>query len=210
MMRFIHDRELDFLINILAGLAIIPIVYVARILFHAARGRLKPNGAFSLSGFWVGTCKLPRHPPGVEALEIYRMVVRGERVRLGFVHYRPDVPDVLKYAGEGIYRGKLISAFYYLPNTDRSESGVFVVRQVGEKLKGVYAQYDMQADEKLQVSSEDFELQRIDLPRLARAKMLLGLKPYRSFEKVIESFPALRVKVLPERAAQLQGRQETV
>jgi len=40
-----------------------------------------------------------------------------------------------------IYRGEMLSAFYYIADSKRSESGVFVLHKMGEMFRGVYAQY---------------------------------------------------------------------
>src|SRR5262245_11392495 len=164
------------LASILAGLAFLIMGWLvggARVIFKMYR-------RFTLAGIWIGVCKLPNYPPGVEAIEIYRLAVKGDVVRFNFFNYRPDTKDT-KYLGEGVCRVQLFSAYYYIPAPDCSESGVFVVRKTGETLKGLYAQYDLRANEVLKVSgSEDFILRRIPIPWWKRVRMFGGLRPYAS------------------------------
>jgi len=126
---------------------------------------------------------LHRHPPDVEAVEIYRLVTKKEHVRLTFFHYLPNMSDVRRYEGAGIYRGMVLSAFYYIPEPQCSESGVFVLRNVGEKFKGIYAQYDLVADMKLFTSNEDFFLRRVHISTWAQLKMMLGKPPFPCYQQ---------------------------
>ena len=139
---------------------------------------------FSLAGIWIGTCTLPNYPPGVVAIEIYRLVVSGDHVRFKFFNYRPDIETISKYLGAGICRAQLLSAYYYIPLPHRSESGVFAVRKIGETLRGVYAQYDLQANEELKVSPENFSMVRVELPFWRNFRMALGKPPYRKHQEV--------------------------
>src|SRR5436190_6093039 len=115
MMQSISANWVNFLISLLSGLALIPIVQFGLWISREVKQRLK-RGKYSLSGTWIGPCKLPHYPPDVVALEIYRLDVSGERVTFTFFNYLPEKvrADVHKYTGEGIYRGNLLSAFYYL------------------------------------------------------------------------------------------------
>jgi hypothetical protein len=139
---------------------------------------------YSLAGIWIGTCVLPNYPQGVVAIEIYRLVVRGDHVSFKFFNYRPDIRAILKYLGAGISRGQLLSAYYYMPLAQRSESGVFAMRKTGEILLGVYAQYDLRADEKLKVSRENFALMRVEIPLWNHLRMRVNKPPFGKYEEV--------------------------
>jgi hypothetical protein len=151
---------------------------------HSVQRLLRLHIRFTLSGVWIGTCTLPHYPARVEAVEIYRLAMRGDNVTLEFFNYRPDETNVLKYLGAGICRGQLLSAFYYIPVREQSDSGVIVVRKVGETLKGFYAQYDLVANEELKVSPDDFVLRRIKIPWWRCIRMACGLAPYKTHADV--------------------------
>lgn len=170
--------------KILQALGIIAFGWVVKRVFGEVETLLKIRSKFSLTGIWIGICKLPSYPPDIEAIEIYRLVVKREQVTFTFFNYRKDVP-VVKYKGVGINRGNMFSAFYYIPSKLSFESGVFVVRLAGVKLRGVYAQYDPRADERLLVSpKQQFELIRIQLPLRARLRMWFGRSPFLTFSDV--------------------------
>jgi hypothetical protein len=153
-------------------------------LLRSGRRILRMYQRFSLAGIWMGTCELPNYPPGVVAIEIYRLVVRGDHVSFKFFNYRPDIETISKYRGAGICRAQLLSAYYYIPLPHRSESGVFAVRKIGEMLRGVYAQYDLRANEELKVSPENFFLMRVELPWWKRLRMIVDKPPYRKHDEV--------------------------
>lgn len=161
-------------ISLLSGV----IIFFFKSLLRSIASVLGRGPRYSLAGIWIGTCVLPNYPPSVVAIEIYRLVVRGDHVSFNFFNYRPDVGTILKYLGAGISRGQLLSAYYYMPLRQRSESGVFAVRKVGETLRGVYAQYDLRANEKLKVSPENFSLMRAEMPLGKRLRMAVGKPPY--------------------------------
>lgn len=154
---------------------------------RGARRVLKFYSRFTLAGIWIGTCKLPSYPENVEAIEIYRLTIVGDQINFNFFNYRSD-GVIQKYLGGGIYRGHLLSAYYYIPDADKSESGVFVVRKSGETLKGLYAQYDLRAGEVLKVSGEDFILTRIRIPWWRSVKLRLGWRPYKTHTEVKELY----------------------
>jgi hypothetical protein len=185
MNQLINDFWSNFWINVLAGIALVLLGKLTLLAYRLMRLLLKMRNQYSLTGIWIGTCKLPAYPPGVEAVEIYRLVVRNEHLSFTFFNYRPDLSTVEKYEGAGISRGSIISAFYYDPAPNSRESGVFVVKQFGQKLRGFYGQYDLQANEDLAVSpKESFELKRIPVPISALVRMILGWRPYRTYAEV--------------------------
>lgn len=173
-----------FWIGVITSLVAAALVVVLSRLSNALGRLLQRHNRFTLSGVWIGCCELPHYPPDTEAIEIYRLVQKGDNVSFKFFNYRPDVAQVLKYLGAGICRGQLLSAFYYIPMREKSDSGVFVVRKVGETLKGVYAQYDLRAAETLKISAEDFVLNRIEIPLWNRMRMTIGLRPYTTHDNV--------------------------
>lgn len=140
----------------------------------------KSKSEFRLTGIWVGTCWLPAYGPE-KAIEIYRLVVKSEKLTLTLHSYLPKKCE--KCEGAGIVRGRILSAYYYTPTSHDFESGVFLLRQVGKKLRGVYAQYDLRADERLVVSPENFELMRIQVPMATQLRMIMGRKPVATYEE---------------------------
>ena len=173
-----------FWVGIITILVATALIVVLTWLSNALGRLLQRHNRFTLSGIWIGSCKLPHYPANIEAIEIYRLVQKGDNVSFTFFNYRPDVTKVLKYLVAGVCRSQLLSAFYYIPMREKSDSGVFVVRKVGETLKGVYAQHDLRAAEALKISGEDFVLNKIEIPRWNRLRMVVGLKPYATHDNV--------------------------
>jgi hypothetical protein len=185
----------DIFKNVLAGALWALIVWlgwglikVFQYLFRATRPY------YRITGIWIGLCKLPRHPANVEAIEIYRLNKRKENVTLSFFHYRPDQPKITRYEGGGIYRGEVLSAFYYIAEPQRSESGVFVCHKVGEIFKGVYAQYDLSLGMKLYQSPENFVLRRIQISLWSQVRMLLRRPPFTRYEHVKKLYDEARAE----------------
>jgi hypothetical protein len=75
----------------------------------------------------------------------------------------------------------MLSAFYYIADSKRSESGVFVLHKMGEMFRGVYAQYLLSFGTKLYQSPEDFILRRIQISLWAQVKMLMHMPPFSSY-----------------------------
>jgi hypothetical protein len=166
------------------------------------RQLLRARGGYRITGIWLGKCKLPRYGEGVEAIEIYRLVTKKEYVTISFFHYL-EGKSIINYAGAGIFRGYVMSAFYYIPDPDRSESGVFVIRQNGEKFKGYYAQYDPGADMKFHINKdEDFVLTRVPkFPIWPQIRMTWGWPPYTDYKQaklLHDSVCSGQAKVLPK------------
>ena len=191
-----------FWLGVMTSLIATFIVIALGWLTHALRKILKFYNRFTLAGIWIGTCKLPHYPENVDAIEIYRLAITGDQISFRFFNYRSD-GIIQKYLGGGIYRGHLLSAYYYIPDADKSESGVFVVRKCGETLKGVYAQYDLRAGEALKISEENFVLTRIRIPWWSRVKLALGWPPYPKHDEVRK----LYIKTLESSPAVLQNNQ---
>jgi hypothetical protein len=167
---------------------------------------VRARSRYRITGIWIGTCKLPRYREGVEAVEIYRLVTKNEHVRFKFFNYLPNVNTVQKYKGAGIYRGMVLSAFYYIPVPQSSESGVFVLRKAGEEFKGIYAQYDLIADMKLHTSKEDFNLMRVRISFWRQMKMMLGLPPFPCYQQAKNLYDAVlreHPDLIPKRQSQV-------
>ena len=151
---------------------------------------------YRINGTWIGLCKLPRHhgedqvEVEVEGIEIYQLKKRKENVIFSFFHYRPDTKQIVRYEGTGVYRGELLSAFYYIADSYKAESGVFVLRTVGELFKGFYAQYS--SGMKPYHSPEVFILRRIQISFWAQVKMLLHRPPFPGYAKAKELYDAAR------------------
>jgi hypothetical protein len=170
------------------------------------RQLLRARGAYRITGIWIGTCELPRYR-GDKAIEIYRLVTKKEQVTISVFHYPPNGEKIQKYEGAGIYRGNLISAFYYIPEPNSLESGVFVIKQEAEKFIGHYSQYDPKANmEFLSNKDEDFVLTRVPKfdfwPQIKMTlKMMWGRPPYTDYAQaklLHDSVCSGQAKVLPK------------
>ncbi len=147
---------------------------------------------YRITGIWIGPCTLPRHTGEVEGIEIYHLNKRKEGVTFSFFHYRPDTRKIPRYEGGGVYRGEMLSAFYYVAESQSSESGVLVLHKVGEMFKGGYAQYVPSAGMKLYQSSEDFILRRIQISLWAQVRMVLHWPPVPSYQQAKQLYDAAR------------------
>lgn len=186
------------------ALAAVVLSFLSWLLVRIVRGIrqvLRARGRYRITGIWLGKCKLPRWE-GAEAIEIYRLVTKKEHVTISFFNYLEDKP-IQKYEGAGIYRGNVMSAFYYIPDPTRSESGVFVIRNDGEKFKGYYAQYDPGAGMEFHINEdEDFVLTRV--PKFLfwpQIKMTWGRRPFNDYEKaklLHDSVCSGQAKALPK------------
>lgn len=163
------------------------LILVIQHLFRVSRAYYRINGA------WIGPCSLPRHTGDrqvqVEGIEIYHLSKSKENLAFSFFHYRPDTPEIIRYEGAGVYRGERVSAFYYVDDSRFSESGVFVLRKVGELFKGFYAQYPRTSVKPYQ-SEEVFILRRIQISLWAQLKMLLHRPPYKTYAEVEKLYRA--------------------
>jgi hypothetical protein len=167
-------------ISLLSGV----IIFFFKSLLRSIASVLGRGPRYSLAGIWIGTCKLPNYPNGVEPIEIYRLTVRGEHVRFRFFMHSPDGKRISKYLGAGICRGELLSAYYYNQLPHQSESGVFAMRKISETLQGVYTQHHFHANEELRVSPEKFFLMRVEIPLWNRLRMRVNKPPFVKYEEV--------------------------
>ena len=110
-----------------------------------------------------------------------RRFVRRENVEITFFNYRPDSDVVQLCRGMGVWRAHLLSAFYYDPDPQNTESGVFVLRLSGKRLKGTYAQYGVDSDEQLALGMETFELRRVRLPMIQQVRLAIGKRPVKTY-----------------------------
>lgn len=146
---------------------------------------------YSINGIWIGTCTLPRDSGEVEGIEIYHLNKSKGNITLSFFHYRPDKPKITRYEGAGVYRGAMISAFYYIADSKRAESGVIVLQRVGETFKGGYAQYIPSTGKLYQSSS--FILRRIQISLWSQVRMLwFRQPPFQSYEQAKQLYEAAR------------------
>ena len=182
-------------VSVAGSLVLLIVGKVAWVIGAAIRRFGQLHHPFSLSGPWGGTCRLPHYPPDVEAVEIYRLIVRGDHVDITFFNYRPDDAPILKYKGKAVLRGRLFSGYYYIPARDSSDSGVIALRLKGTALLGMYAQYDTKADDQLKIShptTEDYGLHRIRLPLLAKIRLTFGWKPFATHDEARAVYDAAR------------------
>lgn len=187
----------DLIVNVAGSILILVLGRLVWLLGAALRRFLQISSprAFSLSGSWGGTCRLPSYPPDVEAVEIYRLIVRGDQVEITFFNYRPDIPHIARYKGRAVWRGSLFSAFYYMPAAENFDSGVIALRLEGNTLAGVYAQFDPNAGDALKVShpkQEDYRLVRVTLPLWAKLRLTFGAPPFRDHDEARSVFDAAR------------------
>lgn len=180
--------------DVLAGAIWAVLAWLIYRLFRVIQHIFKVSRAYyRINGAWIGPCSLPRHSGDrevqVEGIEIYHLRKSKENLALSFFHYRPDSAEITRYEGAGVYRGERISAFYFIDDSKVAESGVFVLRQVGELFKGFYAQYPRSSVKPYQ-SKEVFILRRIQISLWAQLKMLLHRPPYRSYAEVEKLYEA--------------------
>lgn len=184
----------DIFKEVLAGAIWAVLAWLIWKLFRVIQHLFKVSRAYyRINGAWIGPCCLPRYSGEreveVEGIEIYHLSKNKENLTLSFFHYRPDTSEVTRYEGAGVYRGERVSAFYYIDDSKVSESGVFVLRKVGELFKGFYAQYPRSSVKPYQ-SAEVFILRRIQISLWAQLKMLLHRPPYKSYAEVEKLYKA--------------------
>jgi len=191
----------DLSINVLAGAIWAVLGWLLWKLFRIGQHLFRVSRAYyRINGAWIGPCTLPRHKDEgeveVEGLEIYHLKRNDENITFSFFHYRPDTPNIIRYEGGGVYRGGRISAFYYIDDPESCESGVFVLRNVGEIFKGFYAQYPRTSVTPYH-SAEVFILRRVQISLWAQLKMLFHRPPYATYATVEALYKAAR-KELPD------------
>jgi len=175
----------NFWAGLVSGVAILLFGQLLLPLQRWAAERLRRTKPFSIGGIWVGLCALPSYG-GEPAIEIYRISVRGENVKLMFFNYRRKGPAE-KHYGAGVYRGKRLAAYYYTAEVVTYEVGVLLLTLEENMLAGAYMQHDERAAEILVVSKdpssegERFSLARARLDLAAQLRLLLGWPPYRSY-----------------------------
>jgi hypothetical protein len=182
-------RELsqNILISIASGLAVAALTQIVLIAVRPFIDFARARRDYTLAGTWIGHCLLRSYGDEAEAVEIYYFKIRRSVVSFVFFSYRQDIPAVRKHTGVGTRRDSMVAAHYSFPQVDSRESGVFLLRARGrgDLLRGMYAQYDLGADEKLTVSGEDFELYRIRLPLAAHLRMAIGKPPMKDHAEVL-------------------------
>lgn len=170
--------------NVFAGAMWATIVWLAIGLIRVTQRLFRATRAYyRINGTWIGPCNLPGVSGEVEGIEIYHLNKRKETVTFSFFHYRPGSSKITRYEGGGVYRGEILSSFYYIADSNSCESGVFVLRKMGEMFIGVYAQYLLSSGMKLYQSPETFILRRIQISLWAQVKMLLRRPPVSTYEQ---------------------------
>jgi len=183
----------DVFTNVFAGAVWAVLAWLSWKLIRIIQNLFRVSRAYyRINGTWIGPCNLPRHSGEVEGIEIYHLNKRKENVTFSFFHYRPDIPKITRYEGAGIYRGEMLSAFYYVAESESSESGVLVLHKVGEMFKGGYEQYLPSGGMKLYQSSEVFILRRIQISLWAQVRMLLQRPPVPSYQQAKQLYDAAR------------------
>jgi hypothetical protein len=180
----------NILISIVSGLAVVALTRISWFLVRPLIDFLRARRDFTLTGTWIGTCVLRSYRTDAQAIEIYYLKARRSNVTFTFFNYRPDISAVRKHTGGGTRRDCMVAAYYSFPSVDSRETGVFLLkaRKGGNILRGMYAQYDLNADEQLTVSGEDFELRRIRLPFMANLRIALGRRPVRNYAAALSLF----------------------
>jgi hypothetical protein len=178
------------LLSIVSGLAVVALTQILLFLIRPFVDFLRARGDFTLTGTWIGTCVLRSYDENAQAIEIYYLKVRRSGVKFTFFNYRPNVAAVRKHTGGGTRRDSMLAAYYSFPRPDSRETGVFLLRARGrgDTLRGMYAQYDLGADEQLTVSGEDFELRRIHLPFAAHLRIATGRPPVKDYDAALALF----------------------
>jgi hypothetical protein len=194
----------DVMLKIVAGLCSGALLWPANKLWHTISPLfLKP---FSITGIWIGVCKTPSY----EAIEVYRIVVRKERVVFSFFSFLPNSTSVRRFVGSGILRGKFLSAFYYSPQAQSQVSGVLSFQMVGtgDRLVGAYTQYTK--DDSLLPDRMEFDLTRIPVSWFRQLRMIFWRKPFQTYQKAREFLPAVRGNQASGRGSSIGQRQPTV
>lgn len=181
VLKLSRDLWLNIIISIASGLAVAALTHIVLVMVRPFVDFARARRDYTLAGTWVGCCVLRSYKEDAQAVEIYYFKIRKSVVSFVFFSYRRDTSVVRKHTGGGTRRDSMVAAYYSFPQLDSRESGVFLLRARGrgDVLRGMYAQYDLGADEKLTVSGEDFELYRIRLPFFAHLRMACGRPPVR-------------------------------
>ena len=201
LIALLKEHWRDLFINVLAGAIWALLGWLLYKLFRVIQHLFRVSRAYyRINGAWIGPCALPRHKEEeeveVEGLEIYHLKRNNEKITFSFFHYRPDIPEIIRYEGRGVYRNGRISAFYFIDDSKFCESGVFVLRNVGEIFKGFYAQYPRTSVTPY-YSPEVFILRRVQISLWAQLKMLFHRPPYPTYAAVEALYTAAR-KELPD------------
>lgn len=147
--------------------------------------------SYDLKGMWIGTCKMEHYGKDdsgeiIIAIEVYRIVQRGEDITFSFFNYLPDSTrqSIRRFVGSGIFRSNYLSAFYHSPEHNDATSGTFTLRVVQERLNGDYSQFDFKAKgEPLVRSSGDFSLRRLDDRWWANLRMMCKRPPFSTYHE---------------------------
>jgi hypothetical protein len=147
----------------------------------------------SINGFWVA-----RFPyafrPGWDAFNVFRISIKGNRVKLYIEHYNNNVSSVHKVIGIGIYDAPFLSAVYKFRPSFVNQSGTLTLRlkQKGEGttvLTGICSQIveiEKEKTNELIPISEDYTLHRISIPLRMQIRMIFGKSFYRNYTEVLE------------------------
>jgi hypothetical protein len=149
---------------------------------RTVRVLLNPQRDFTLTGFWIGDCRLPNCEGYY--VEIWKLAQRGSKVEIRMFSYSPEMPDIEPNAGTGVVRGAFFSALYYSCKPDSPDSGVMSLRVKNQELTGGYAQFDSRdRDERFFASNTRFTLNRITLSFAQKLKMILGRPPFENYDE---------------------------
>jgi hypothetical protein len=113
--------------------------------------------------------------------EVYRFVQKQDEVRFECYTYpsKGSSRSSSHWKGSGVVQQGVISAYYLNTDTSSYESGTFILKVAHQCLKGRFFQHD-ERDEKnpLYISEYDYVLYRVQLPTLARLRMLFQRPPF--------------------------------
>jgi hypothetical protein len=150
-------------------------------LVETVRNKKNQSHDYKIEGFWIGSCQLPSYGES-PSIEVWRYTRKGDKIKLTFFSYSKN-SNISKNIGEGIFRGSILSCYYYLQDKSTYESGVVTMVLSGLELKGAYAQFEPKKGHQPYHTSTDYIHKRINLSFRSRLRMTLGGPPLKKYEE---------------------------
>jgi hypothetical protein len=151
------------------------------------------NRAQNLSGIWLAKVRYA-NVPGRKGYDVIRIKEQFGSLYIYKEHYNSNLYYPAKVRGAGIFRGGMVSAYYYQEEKNAFTSGTMTFKQSDTDygpavLVGVYTQIiDREGEEKGPLM-EPYNLIRITIPFWQQTKRLFGRTYFKNFGHV-ENFVA--------------------
>ena len=162
-------------------------LFVIKKLWDAIFSPLFLTKSFSITGVWIGVCKMPRY----ESIEVYRIVERKGKISFSFFSFRSDSSEVKRFVGSGIFRAQFLSAYYYAPKSGDHVSGVLSLQFSAGDLWGAFTQYTKNNSQL--PKPEEFNLTRIMISRFSQIRMIARLTPFQTYAMAKDAIPDAHV-----------------